>query len=69
MNNVNTSKENYYLSVFVSDLNQIQVLSIFDGTIKGHVFVLPISKDDIKTAVHAIEYCLAGIKFDLSICN
>jgi hypothetical protein len=61
--------ENLYISVFVPQANEIQVLSIFNGTIKGHVFTLPISKEDINTAVNAVEYCLAGVKFDLSICN
>ena len=59
----------FYLSVYVPEVNQIQVLSIFDGLIKGHIFTLPISKEDINTAVNAVEYCLAGVDFDLSICN
>ena len=66
---INLAKRSVYISVFVGELSEIQVLSIFDGTIKGHIFTLPIDEAGIKTAVNAVEYCLAGVKFDLTICN
>jgi hypothetical protein len=61
--------KNLYLSIFCPAKTDLQKLCIFQGTISGNTFFLPIVEKDIKTSALAVDYVLSGCKYALSICN
>jgi hypothetical protein len=61
--------KNLYLSIFCPAKTDLQKLCIFQGTISGNTFILPIEKKDIKISVLAVEYVLSGVNYHLTICN
>jgi hypothetical protein len=59
-----------YLSIFLYNIQDFALLSIFQGErVSQNEFILPLNDSAIKTAINSVQYVLADKKYDLVICN